>query len=187
MDFERDPEEYTEAKAKVVAYCYENDLIFPLYEYPFVWPHLHRRSPSPEDYEDIFPTLDVNLDEKFEHEEDQKHTIERPSEQEDHLDTRKANCFRHETPLLPARSGPESLRSYGPRSLKQSAVAIHKECITSDEGLNIPSTLDEMVESIQRDSRMTVAEGHVAYLREIISKYNNEKGSQAVYCKVVHY
>lgn len=179
-----------QAKADILTYCYENDIAFPIEEYPFEWPHLQPRSPSPDEefVEGILASPNITLDEELKYDIDPQYIDEVHKEPTDLLFVSRVNDFRYETPLLPVKIGPDELRSYGPPNMKTLATSLCKECPKSQREMAVPAdTKEVMTLALQNDARMTVVQQHANYLKDVISTYNDHQGVDFVHTKVFHH
>lgn len=180
MALQQRPYGYAEAREELISYCHENNITSSILEYPFDWPEFIDRPDSPDpDFTDIFPASNFNFEESFDWNEDDQTYLDNILSQEkqvDIYDTRETKQFRLELPLLHHRSGPETLRKFGPDSLKKCAAPIQTISLQGNEGLDIPLDNTEVVRAFERDSKLTANRETVEYLKDVILRYTNNKG-----------
>src|SRR5579859_4441329 len=170
--------------SEIYAYCDENGLVQPLEEYPFSWPSPPLRSSSPPpDLSACFPSS-LPLDDTLTFPEADsflRNVLQRISLAEIY-DTRKLHRYRLEQPILPRRAGPDDLRHYGPKSLRQ-IPPFQKLKLSKDDGMGIPST-EETERMIKKDGKLDVNVEDANYLKERIHEITKPKVKEIILRKV---
>jgi hypothetical protein len=176
-------------REELLEYCLDNDVIRPFGEYLFVWPELLVRPSSPaEEISDIFSYLDYRaVDEPF-FENDSIHSHLELISSDPQIDVdicRTAPaCLKM---LLPhPKLGPETLRKYGPNSLRNisSAISIYLQDLKGEAGMHIPTDSKEITRAIETDNKITATHDQAGFLSDIILKYNRDTFVDIILSKV---
>jgi hypothetical protein len=183
--------EYFKERAVLLDYCRENNLCRPIQQCPFIWPSREQRLASPEpDFIDVFPSFADPLEESLSalgaHLDE--YLILQVSD-EDVYDIRRTSHLRLEMPLLHNfRAGSQTLRKFGPDSLKKCSASLPKEAIhDNDGGMDIPKDNDETVQVFEKDKKITVNVEAASYLRDNIHRYTREQCEDVILCKASSY
>jgi hypothetical protein len=191
MALEPRPDGYAEAKEELLIYCDENEITFPYNEFPYAWAEVSPQphSPSPEITE-IAPQFNLPQQERLDCTEESKIYDDNVTifSKQDVLNTRKSEPLGLEMllPLLPRKHGPDKLRPYGPESFKKCAHLLPKDFLAGENGMELSRDTSEVVNAFAKDSKLTVTEEDVDYLKSIISDYNQEKSLDLILSKVQH-
>lgn len=183
------PEGYAEEKEELLKYCGENNITFPFQDYPFAWPEVRplSRSISP-DFGKIGPIeFDPTLEEPPHCTEELQvylNTTLTVRENNDLVNTRKAERFDLEL-LTYRQKGPDTLRKYGPNSLKKCATLLPKYVLHGEDGMEISKDTRDVDVAFEKDSRLTVTEDDASFLKEIISRCNNHESVEFIHSKVL--
>ena len=181
------PEGYAEAKEGLLTYCHENDITFPFQDYSFAWPEVPlTRSPSPSFAGIVIHDFDPTLEEPPDCTEEIQvylNTTLTLRENKDLVNTRKSESLDLEL-LAPHQNGPDTLRKYGPNSLKKCATLLPKYALHGEEGMEISKDTRDVDIAFEKDSKLTVTEEEAGFLKEIISRYNTHRSVEFIHSKV---
>ena len=182
------PEGYAEAKEELSTYCHENDITFPFQDYPFAWPEVPppSRSPSPGFAGIISHEFDPTLEEPPDCTEEIQVYLNTTITLRDItnlLNTRKFEPLDLEL-LAPRQNGPDTLRKYGPNSLKKCTALFPKYVLHGEEGMEISKDTRDVDIALEKDSKLTVTEEEAGFLKETISRYNNPRSVEFIHSKV---
>jgi hypothetical protein len=174
--------------SEVYAYCIEQSLTHTLESYPFSWPS-PPFAPSPSRSPDLstcFPPLNNPLDDSPIFPETSESALTdfllHTNPILETYDTRKIRRYRIEQPILPHRAGPDHLRRYGPKSLRQ-IPPFPKNKLSKEDGMDLPST-EEVIRSIKKDGKLVISTEDAEFLKDMIYKINNPKHHEIILNKV---
>ena len=182
------PEGYTQAKEELLTYCCENEITFPLQEYEYIWADTPPQSPGAPSFSDIANSeFDLPVEEPPYCPEDIQAYINdafiHSGKEDDILDTRKLGSLCLDM-LVPRPAGPDYLRKFGPKSLETCVPLLPKEVLYGEHGMDISTDTSQAANAFVKDSKLSVTQEQVGFLREFISGYSNNKSVDIILSKV---
>jgi hypothetical protein len=180
---------YAQALEEVREYCREKNVTFPYTEYPFDWPELISRPPSPlPQIAHCFADTPSLPQEQLDGEETLTQYLDGLSKssgsEKDIYDIRFLSAYKLELPLLDRNSRSDGFRKFGPDSLQKCAASLLPLDLKNEDGLAIPKDNIRLGNAIAKDSELTVTEENAEYLKSILDMYNSPQCPDIVLPKV---
>lgn len=188
MALQRRPDNYEDARERLLTYCREYNITHPFYDYPFEWvePDDRQQSPPPE-LPGILPNVNVGyLDESLDWTSGVADCMcgKVAFELHDVLDIRDSKPFEYE--MLPPHPflGPNILRKFGPTSLKKVTPLLQADVLCGEESMDIPTDTSEVLKAFENDSKITATREQAGFLKDVIFTYNHEKSVDLIHSNV---